>query len=108
MFWKKKTPEIDVRAELEAMRVAITGDVLAQVREMLAMDRVSPEGHPRCDPLSLAVRNIDIANLNLKFFGYDLARRVAQALPPHTDTSARFVGRICVRCGAAPSSAAAA
>jgi SAM-dependent methyltransferase len=50
------------------------------------------DGPPRRGNLNRALRNTDIANLNLKFFGYELARRLAAELPLRDGTAARHVG----------------
>jgi hypothetical protein len=42
--------------------------------------------------LQTSIRNVTVANMNIKAFGYDLARRLAAALPVPTDTQARHVG----------------
>jgi SAM-dependent methyltransferase len=55
--------------------------VLTRVHEMISLERTSPEGGPNTGALNEAVRNIDLISLNVKSFGYDLARSLAEALP---------------------------
>ena len=50
------------------------------------------ESHPNLNGLALRLRNVDNLALNIKFFGYELARRLAKELPPRTDLSAAYVG----------------
>jgi 2-polyprenyl-3-methyl-5-hydroxy-6-metoxy-1,4-benzoquinol methylase len=38
------------------------------------------------------VRNTHLTNMNLKFYGYDLARKLAETMPLHRNTAPRFVG----------------
>jgi hypothetical protein len=40
------------------------------------------ERYPNVNPLWEIAKDIDFIRLNLKFYGYDLARRLAEALPP--------------------------
>ncbi|HEV7257946.1 MAG TPA: hypothetical protein VGN82_09200 [Bosea sp. (in: a-proteobacteria)] len=47
---------------------------------------------PSAGILASIVRDIDLARLNTKFFGYELAHRIARELPEPTGTSARVVG----------------
>jgi 2-polyprenyl-3-methyl-5-hydroxy-6-metoxy-1,4-benzoquinol methylase len=89
--WKRRRRT----AEREALRTEIKAEVLAEVRELLSLSRVSADGVPNLSELNVALRNIDAANLNLKFFGYELGRKLAKALPPPTGTSARHVGLRC-------------
>jgi SAM-dependent methyltransferase len=53
---------------------------------------VNEHSQPNADAMVMAVRDLDIANMNIKAFGYDLARRLAAALPIPQDTAARHVG----------------
>lgn len=57
--------------------------------------RQGEDGRPRRGNLSRAVQNADIANLNIKFFGYEMARRLAAELPLREGTEARHVGLAC-------------
>lgn len=83
---------LERQAEQDALRASITQDVLAQVNAILSTARINAEGQPNFGALNLATRNLDLTNLTLKFFGYELARSFAAALPPRSDTVARHVG----------------
>ena len=60
------------------------------MREMLKL--TDSKGHPNFNPLWQISRNIDAAHLNIKFFGYELARKLAAELPIRTNTTAAHVG----------------
>ena len=77
---------------MEALRTSIRDEVLEQVRTLISLQPVNEASQPNLSALSVALKNIDMANLNIKFFGYDLARRLAADLPVRQDTSARHVG----------------
>jgi len=46
---------------------------------------VDAESHPKLNPLAIELRDLKNLALNIKFFGYDLARRLGDALPPRKD-----------------------
>ena len=56
---------------------------------------VDAESHPKLNPLAIELRDLRILALNIKFFGYELARRVAEALPPRKDLKPVNVGLRC-------------
>lgn len=58
----------------------------------LITDLVNAEGQPNVNAVWQVLRNLEAVQLNLKFFGYDLARRLAEVLPVPADTAARHVG----------------
>jgi hypothetical protein len=60
-----------------------------------ALRLVGPEGGPNTNVLAQRTRDIDNFGLNIKFFGYDLARRLADALPVRTGLSPTHVGLKC-------------
>ncbi|MBX7187295.1 MAG: class I SAM-dependent methyltransferase [Vicinamibacteria bacterium] len=60
-----------------------------------ALRRVSAAGHPNADPLAMRLQEIDTIALNIKFFGYDLARRLAAELPVRDNLRPRRVGLTC-------------
>ena len=93
-MWRKGKADARSRrqAEFDALRASVTEDVMRQVREVLSLAPIGAGGEPNLSALNSAVHNIPSAYLNLKFFGYDLARRLAAALPPRTGTEARHVG----------------
>ena len=53
---------------------------------------VDEQSHPNGDQLWCLLRDLDNAKLNIKFFGYELARALSAALPPRTGLSAQAVG----------------
>jgi len=99
-MWKtRKTRELTERrakeeaeAQAAALRASITNDVMAQVRDLLSLVPTTADGVPNLSALKIAVRNIDIVQMNIKHFGYDLARKVADALPIRKGTAAGHVG----------------
>ena len=56
------------------------------------LDKLHLSGAPNLGLLQVLLRNTTATNLNLKFFGYEMARQLASALPLRTDTAARHVG----------------
>ena len=76
-------------------RASIVGEMTSLfglARGPQPLDRLRADGSPNLGRLNLALRNVDFAHLNLKFFGYDLARRLAADLPVRQGTAARHVG----------------
>jgi SAM-dependent methyltransferase len=53
------------------------------------------QSQPNINALTQVLRNVEMTNLSLKSFGYDLAQRLAEVLPPPTTTGARHVGLSC-------------
>lgn len=53
---------------------------------------VNEQSQPNPSQMMFALRELNIANMNIKAFGYDLARRLAAALPVPENTAARRVG----------------
>jgi len=43
---------------------------------------VNKDSQPNVNALNVALRNVNLAHLNIKAFGYELARNLAEALPP--------------------------
>lgn len=58
----------------------------------LLLSLVNDQGHPNLNALNDVVKDVRLIELNIKAFGYELARRLAKALPVRTDTIARRVG----------------
>jgi SAM-dependent methyltransferase len=56
------------------------------------LELVDDQGRPNVNPLWEIVRDLELIKLNLKFFGYELARRLAAALPVRTNLAPRHVG----------------
>jgi len=59
-------------------------------KRLLAL--VGPKGQPNLNELSVLAKSVRLMELNVKAFGYDLAHRLAQALPPPGHTEAHHVG----------------
>lgn len=53
---------------------------------------LNDKSQPNINALTQILRNVEMTNLTLKSFGYDLARRLVDVLPPPTTTGARHVG----------------
>ncbi len=53
---------------------------------------VDERSHPNHDPLWVLLRDLDHARLSIKFFGYELGRTLAAALPARAGLLARHVG----------------
>jgi hypothetical protein len=62
-------------------------DKLAQLLAILRPDKT-----PNVNSLWQVTKDIPILSLNIKFFGYDLATKLAAALPVRTDLKPRHVG----------------
>lgn len=62
----------------------------AAIREMLAP--VNSSSQPNLGTLALRLRNIELMSLNIKYFGFELARRLADQIPPRSGTVYAPVG----------------
>jgi 2-polyprenyl-3-methyl-5-hydroxy-6-metoxy-1,4-benzoquinol methylase len=62
----------------------------AKLRLLLSL--LNDDAQPNTNALTQIVRNIPLVNLNLKAMGYDLAQRLAAALPVAEETFGRLVG----------------
>jgi hypothetical protein len=69
-------------------------DDLDDLRRKLDILTEITDAHNRPSPGALAsiARDIELARLNTKFFGYELAHRIAQELPEPTESRAAIVG----------------
>ena len=56
------------------------------------MALVNDSSQPNLNYLLNAVRDVRVLSLNMKAFGYELAQRLADVLPPRTDTQAQTIG----------------
>lgn len=95
MFGSRQKREAQQRRgsfERNLLKAELKTELLEEVRAMLSLAKVSEDGIPNLSDINTAVNNIGAANLNLKFFGYELARSLAAALPIRRDTVARHVG----------------
>ena len=61
----------------------------------LLLSLVNEDSQPNVNMLNVIVRNVSLISLNLKSSGYDLARRLAAALPVPQATAPRAVGLTC-------------
>jgi len=75
------------------MATSVTAEDLKKLRLMLSL--LNEQAQPNANALIEIVRDVPLLSLNIKTLGYDLARRLAQALPPATDTAPRHVGLTC-------------
>ena len=66
----------------DELRSMVCNQVKEQVSEMLAL--TDPQSRPNINPLWRTTRNLDAIQLNLKFFGYEVARNLAAMLPVPT------------------------
>ena len=74
-----------VRKQVQAALPPILSNLVReQVHAMLPL--TGAQSHPNINPLWQTTRNIAAMQLNLKFFGYELARSLAAALPTVTAT----------------------
>lgn len=69
-----------------------TRDAVLLARIDRCSQLLNARSQPNLNALTELVRHIEPVSLNIKQMGYDLARRLAAALPPPTDTEARHVG----------------
>lgn len=60
------------------------------LKRLLAL--VNDRSQPNLNALNDIAKEVRILQLNMKAFGYDLARKMASALPPPVDTSADLIG----------------
>jgi 2-polyprenyl-3-methyl-5-hydroxy-6-metoxy-1,4-benzoquinol methylase len=91
-MWAKYLSKLSPRARRNAFRASITRDVLAELTKQISVAKTDEFGRPNLHPINMAVTDLDWTNLNLKYFGYDLARSLAAALPANRETEARHVG----------------
>lgn len=70
-----------------------TTEELDKLRVTLSL--LNDRSQPNINALTEAVRNVPLAFLSIKTFGYDLARSLVAALPVRHDTAAGHVGLTC-------------
>lgn len=90
-------PASGIDAAVKSAVDAALAEREAWLRDLLGreVDRVDAEGRPILTPLAIRLRDIDILALNIKYFGYELAKRLAADLPPRSDVSFRPIGLTC-------------
>jgi hypothetical protein len=86
-FWRKPPPKPVAAPDAPP---ALTGEDYQKLH--LIMQLVTPDSKPNINGLGEIVRDIRILALNVKSLGYELARQLADALPPPGGTVARHVG----------------
>jgi 2-polyprenyl-3-methyl-5-hydroxy-6-metoxy-1,4-benzoquinol methylase len=83
-------------AEAEAKLADLLSDAELQRRVNLLAELVDASGRPNISSsLWHIARDITAAHLSIKFFGYDLATKLAAALPPRDNPQPRQVGLSC-------------
>src|SRR5215470_8377196 len=65
-------------------------DIEQRFRELSAL--VDHRGNPNINELWRLAKDIDLIKLNIKFFGYEIARQLAAALPPRQGLAPTRVG----------------
>jgi len=83
------------REAREALRNEVRHDVMQDVYRSLSLDWKTTDGVPNLTQINAVIRNSQLANLNLKFFGYELAKALAANVPAHADTEERRVDLPC-------------
>lgn len=90
LFGRSLPANNGVAAEHGHAAACQTGDHDRDMRELLRL--ITPEGHPNTASLWVTLRNLNSIQLNLKFFGYELARALAAQLPVREDLAPQHVG----------------
>ena len=73
------------------MTIKITGEELHKFRVLLSL--LNEQSQPNINALTEAACNIPLAYMNIKMFGYDVARRLVEALPVDRQTEAGRTGK---------------
>jgi hypothetical protein len=84
-FWRREKPVTHTQR-----LPGLTAEDYEKLR--LIMEMVNPRSQPNINHLQEIVGNIRLLSLNVKSMGYDLARQLAEALPPPGQTVARHIG----------------
>jgi hypothetical protein len=79
-------------AKLLRPRSAPPSEPTDQEKRDFVYSLLAENSQPNPDAIMMAIRDISIANMNIKAFGYDLARSLAAALPIPESTAPRHVG----------------
>ncbi len=66
---------------------------LSELTDLLRL--TNDDSIPNINPISYKLRNLDAMALNIKFFGYELAKSLAADLPVRTDLAPAPVGLVC-------------
>jgi hypothetical protein len=91
-----------VRAAVDRRVTALVDARISELTNGRAPDRTEPparlfdlvdeRSHPNTNELWVLLRDLNNAKLTLKFFGYELGRRLSVALPPLTHLVPQHVG----------------
>jgi 2-polyprenyl-3-methyl-5-hydroxy-6-metoxy-1,4-benzoquinol methylase len=91
-----------IRAAVDRRVTALVDARISELTDRRAPDRIEPpprlfdlvdeRSHPNTNELWVLLRDLNNARLTLKFFGYELGRRLSVALPPPTDLVPQHVG----------------
>ncbi len=81
----------DIDSRLSALENAILDSDLNKRLELLTQ-LIDPQSRPNINVLSEIIRDLPAAYFNLKFFGFDLAQKLSEALPVRTGLIPHFVG----------------
>ena len=68
----------------------MTTDLEKRFKELTAL--VDSRSNPNINDLWRLAKDIDLIKLNIKFFGYEIARQLAAALPPRQGLTPGHVG----------------
>jgi 2-polyprenyl-3-methyl-5-hydroxy-6-metoxy-1,4-benzoquinol methylase len=90
LFGRSSSAGNSVAADHSQTRASHPACCDTDMRKLLRL--ITPEGHPNADPLWVTLRNLHSMQLNLKFFGYELARACAAQLPVREDLVPQHIG----------------
>jgi hypothetical protein len=90
LFGRSSSAGNSVAADHSQTRASHPACCDTDMRKLLRL--ITPEGHPNADPLWVTLRNLHSMQLNLKFFGYELARACAAQLPVREDLAPQHIG----------------
>jgi hypothetical protein len=87
---KSRAPEEVSQEEVAQEEVSMSSDLEKRFKELTAL--VDNKGNPNINELWRLAKDIDLIKLNIKFFGYEIARQLAAALPPRQGLAPTNVG----------------
>jgi hypothetical protein len=67
-------------------------DIESHVKLLMQLQAVDSHDRPNINPLYVKLRDVDNLARNIKFFGYDLAHKLAETLPARTGSQPVHVG----------------
>jgi hypothetical protein len=85
---------MEIRRFLSIARAMTRSDQPHELAARLSrlLELLGPDSQPNLNALTLKLRDLDNLALTVKFFGYDLARRLAEGLPQPRQLSPHAVG----------------